>query len=272
MRQFKIIDTHTHVYPPKVVDAAIKALSVPERTSKLGGTLEDLLDAMQRFDIAQAWTVPVATKPEQVASINAYAAAQPRDRIVPFGSIHPDSENPREVLAGFREQGLAGFKIHPDYQAVRPTDPRMQAILDAAVDFGLIAYFHAGDDVGPRTHLGSPQEFATIIEQYPDIHLVLAHLGGYLMWDEVEEFLVGRGKSDRVYFDTAFTITEAPAEQLLRIMREHGMNRILFGSDSPWNYVGYEAKFFAAQAFSDAELELLFHRNAERLLASVNYF
>jgi predicted TIM-barrel fold metal-dependent hydrolase len=266
----KVIDTHVHVFPPKVEPAAIKALSVPERVNKIGGTLEDLLARMELLNIAQSWTVPVATKASQVASINAYAATQPRDTCVPFGAIHPDVENARAVLAEFRELGFPGFKMHPDYQDVKPTDPRMQAIFDAAVDFDLIAYFHAGDDVGPRTRYGSPAEFAAVIEAYPRLKMVLAHMGGYRMWDEVEALLVGTGNGN-VYFDTAFTVTEMPTEQLLRIMRNHGLDRILFGTDSPWTYADNDIAFFNHQGLPDADLNALFHGNAERLLASVGY-
>ena len=271
MRQFKIIDTHAHVFPEKVVDAAIQTLTAPGRANKLGGTLEDLFENMQRFGIAQAWTIPVATRPEQVASINTFAAAQPHESIVPFGAIHPDCEDPGAILAGFRDLGLAGFKMHPDYQNVRPTDPRMQAIFDAAVNFDLIAYFHAGDDVGPRTRFGSPTEFATIIDTYPDLHIVLAHMGGWCMWDEVEELLVGRGKPGKLYFDTAYIRGFLQTEQMLRIMREHGMDYILFGSDSPWTSVQKDIDYFCALDLSNDELEAFFHGNAERLLQAVNY-
>jgi predicted TIM-barrel fold metal-dependent hydrolase len=266
----KIIDTHTHVFPAKVEPAAIKALSVPERTNKIGGTLKDLLARMKQLHITQSWTVPVATKATQVATINTYASAQPRDSLVPFGAIHPDVGDARTTLAQFAELGLPGFKMHPDYQNVRPTDARMQAIWDAAVDFNLIAYFHAGDDVGPHTCYGSPQEFAAVIAEYPRLKIVLAHLGGYRMWDDVEEHIAGRGAGN-VYLDTAFTVTEMPAEQLMRIVRAHGIDRILFGTDSPWTYPDKDLAFFIQQDLENSELEALLHKNAEQLLASVNY-
>ncbi|MDR1412796.1 MAG: amidohydrolase family protein [Actinomycetes bacterium] len=269
MNRIKIIDTHVHVFPDKVEQAAIAALTVPERVNKIGGKLEDFIDRIKRLGIAQGWTVPVATKASQVASINEYAAAQPREYCVPFGAIHPDCDDARGILADFREQGFPGFKMHPDYQDVLPTDPRMQAIFDAAMDFNLIGYFHAGDDVGPRTRYGSPLEFRAVIDAYPGIKMVLAHAGGYRMWDEVEELLVGQGEN--VYLDTAFTTTEMSSDQLLRILRGHGLDRVLFGTDSPWTYPEDDIAFFNNAGFSNSELEALYHGNAEHLLEQVEY-
>ncbi|MCL2606113.1 MAG: amidohydrolase family protein [Coriobacteriia bacterium] len=266
-----IIDTHAHVFPPKVVDVAIEALSVPERRNQIGGTLDDLLANMKRAGIKQTWTIPVATRPDQVANINRFAASQralPGSPIVPLGAIHPDCDNPRAILAEFQELGLPGFKVHPDYQDVHPTDPRMQPIFDAAVDFNLMAYCHSGDDVGPRTALGSPQEYAAVIVEYPDLRIVLAHLGGYLMWDEVEEHLVGIGHPDRVFFDTSHIRGRIGEKQLLRIMRAQGLDRILFGSDSPWMQVADDITYFESLGFAEADLDALFHQNATKLLAS----
>jgi predicted TIM-barrel fold metal-dependent hydrolase len=267
MYPYKIIDTHIHVFPEKVEPSAIKNLSVPQRRNKIAGTMDACLERMERLGISQGWTVPVATKPSQVASINRYAAAQPRDRFVPFGAIHPDCEDVRAILAGFKELGFPGFKMHPDYQECKPTDPRMQAILDAAVDFDLIGYFHAGDDVGPRTRYGAPSEFAQVIDEYPKLKLVLAHMGGYRMWDDVEELICGRGVAGNVYLDTAYTVTEANPAQLMRIYRTHGPEYILFGTDSPWTKIETDVEFFLNQDLSESEREMLFHGNAERLLA-----
>ena len=46
----------------------------------------------------------------------------------------------------------------------------------------------------------------------------------------MEERLVGRN----VYFDTGVILDRMPQEQFLRMVREHGADRIVFGTDSPW--------------------------------------
>ena len=267
-----IIDTHVHVFPERIVEHAIETLCLPGRQNKVSGRLDDMLAAMKAAQVKQSWTIPVATRPTQIDSILEFAVYQrdlPGSPIVPLGSIHPDNENPREILTRIRDLGLPGIKIHPDYQNVRPTDARMLPIYDAATDLGLILYFHAGDDDGPRTAYGSPQEFDALIKEYPRLRMVLAHMGGYKMWDEVEEVLIGKGSSDRVYFDTSSVLGRISKEQLARMMQAIGMQRILFGSDSPWTNIADDIAYFANLGFAQADLENLFHRNATRLLNSV---
>jgi len=260
----KIIDTHVHVFPDALEPHAVEVLTVPEREAKIHATLNATLARMQRLGVSSAWTIPVATKATQVETINSYAVTQDRRYFVPFGAIHPGVENAYELLSTYKELGLPGFKMHFDYQDARPNDPRMQPIYDAAMDFGLICYFHAGDDVGPHTCYGSPAAFAEVLDAYPGIKMVLAHLGGYRMWDEVEEILVGR---DDVYFDTAYTLGEMPDEQLLRIIRGHGTDKVLFGTDSPWTDLEKEIRFYLSRdELSAADKEALFHGNAESLL------
>lgn len=269
-QQLKIIDTHTHVFPDALAPRATETLTVPNiYFPHYDGTLKGLLASMDRFGIAQSWTVPVATRASQVETINSYAATQPRDRITPFGAMHPDVENPREILATYRERGLAGFKLHPDYEEVRPTDPRMEPIWEAASDFGLIGYFHAGDDENPHTKYGNPDEFAAVLDQYPNLKLVCAHFGGLRMWDEVEEKLVGRN----VWFDTAYTFGIIEPEQFLRMAKRHGYDKITFGTDGPWTDPQVSLDFLKDHAadIADCDLELLCHGAAERLLAEVNY-
>lgn len=259
----KIIDFHTHVFPDKLAPRAIQALAQPGRHNpNYDATLPGLLEIMNRDGIDLAVTVPVATKASQVESINAFATSQPRDRIIPFGAIHPDLDDPAAVLRTFPSLGLRGFKMHPDYQECAPDDPRMKPILETAEEMGLIALFHAGSDVGPQTVLGHPKAFARVLDAYPKLTLVLAHMGGYLCWDEVQEFLVGRD----VWLDTSYTAGHIPDEQFLEIVRDHGADRILFGSDGPWTDPREGIAYLFNCGLSDEILEGIFHGNAERLL------
>lgn len=260
----KIIDTHTHVFPDKLAARATAQLSKPGiYFPHYDGTLDGLLASMEKYGIDQSWTVPVSTSARQVDTINAYATTQPREHIVPFGAIHPDTEDPREVLSHFKELGLVGYKMHPDYQNVRPTDPRMDAIWEATVEFGLIGYFHAGDDENPHTKLGEPKEFAQVLDRYPTIKLCLAHFGGFNMWDDVEKYLIGRD----VWLDTAYTFGHIDNDQFLRMARRHGFERITFGTDGPWTDPADSLNIIKSLGLSDSELENLMHGAAEGLLA-----
>ena len=269
MRPMKIIDTHTHVFPDNLAAHATGAITVPGfYEPHYNGTLNGLIASMDTYGVTQAWTIPVATKAKQVDTINTFAQAQvANDRVVPFGAMHPDVENPRELLSTYHEMGFSGFKVHPDYVDCAPTDTRMEAIYEAAVDYNLIAYFHAGDDENHHDKVGNPREFAAVNEQYPDLKMVCAHFGSLWMWDEVEEHLVGR---DNIWFDTAYTFGDRgiSSEQFLRMAKAHGYDKITFGTDGPWTDPQDSLDFIKANAshIADNDLEWWMHGSAENLL------
>ena len=114
----------------------------------------------------------------------------------------------------------------------------MDRVYRAAAEHGLIILFHAGEDPNYETVRGVPTTFKRVLAQHPDLTVILAHLGGYRVWDEVAEHLLG----ERVYLDTAYTLGHLPAEDAAEIMRGHGVDRILFGSDGPWTDAGASSR------------------------------
>ncbi|MDE7278783.1 MAG: amidohydrolase family protein, partial [Oscillospiraceae bacterium] len=55
-------------------------------------------------------------------------------------------------------------------------------------------------------------------------------------------------------------------EQALRIIRNHGADKILFASDCPWHPSCRERKMLERLSLTDTERELISHVNAEKLL------
>jgi len=91
---------------------------------------------------------------------------------------------------------------------------------------------------------------------------IAAHLGGHDQWDDVEEYLVGTG----IYLDTSMGFEYYPTEQFLRIVKNHGADKILFATDSPWSNAGAEIESLKALPLSDTEKALILGGNARRLL------
>ena len=108
------------------------------------------------------------------------------------------------------------------------------AIYQKCGELSLPIIFHAGiDPISPREVHCTPQAAAFILDKFPDTTMIMAHLGGNGLWDEVESILAGR--FGNLYMDTALTGTFVDEEQLFRIIRKHGADKILFASDCPWD-------------------------------------
>lgn len=258
-----IIDVHTHAFTDALAPSAIPALEAQGGLyARYDGTIQGLVAEMDSAGIDVSVVQPVATKPSQVAPINDWIASVQSDRIVGFGAMHPNLEDPATEMARMRSMGIRGFKMHPEHQAFDPHDPHLSAIYAAAIEQGMIVFFHAGADVIHPTVRGTPESFAAVIDAWPALTVVLAHLGGYQQWRGVSEYIVGRD----VWLDTAYTPRHLPDDELVALVRTHGPDRVLFGTDGPWTDPAAEISHIRGLDLSVAEIEGILGVNARRLL------
>ncbi len=68
------------------------------------------------------------------------------------------------------------------------------------------------------------------------------------------------------YMDTAFQIGHISNEDFLTIVREFGSDRILFGTDSPWEDTADFLTRLSYMGLTDDELRGILYRNASKLL------
>jgi predicted TIM-barrel fold metal-dependent hydrolase len=262
-----VIDFHTHIFPDKIAERSIQALQdVSKIHAFTNGTLDGLKSSMKENNIDISVVLPVVTRPAQFDTITSFAAqVTSEEGIISFGGIHPDNEDYREKLDKIKERGLPGIKLHPDYQDTFIDDSRMVAIIQYASEIGLIVIIHAGLDIGlPDPIHCTPKRSANMLSQIENENakIVFAHLGGYQNWDEVEEYLVGKN----VWLDTSYVLGKVSDEQFLRIVKEHGADRILFATDSPWDGQKEALEHIRKMDLTEEEMERILYRNAVELL------
>lgn len=259
----RIVDCHTHVFPDAVAPAAIASLEAEgDVTAIYDGTVSGLLATMDRAGVNASVIQPVATRPAQVRSINDWVARVSGERIIGFGAMHPDLEDPATEIARMSSLGIRGFKMHSEYQLFAPDERRLEPIWEAAIEHRMIAFFHAGADIAFPTTRGTPAAFAALLDRWPVLTVVLAHLGGFRQWDQVAALLAGR----EVWLDTSYTLGHLPDEEFVELVRAHGTERVLFGSDGPWTDPAVELSRLRTIGFTRAELEGVLGANADRLL------
>ena len=269
-----IIDFHTHVFPDKMAAATVEALeSKAGIRAATNGCLNGLLASMSTAGVDCSVILPVVTAPKQFTGINRFAhtineqyqsASDDVRRLISFGGIHPDSEDYKAQLKELKSMGFPGIKLHPDYQGVFFDDIRYKRIVSYASELDMTIVVHAGIDIGiPEPIRCSPDRALSVLKDTEPDKLVLAHLGGWKQWDEVEELLVGR----KVYFDTAFIQQYISQEQFTRIVKNHGCNRILFATDSPWTDQKLAVDWLRnVNSLSEEEKKHIFEENATKLL------
>lgn len=264
-----VIDFHTHIFPDALAPRARQSLA--DSTVHFGHpytpltemTRASLLECMAAWGVDVSVIQPVITKPSQTVTTNTWAAQAQGDGIIAFGGIHPETDDYKRDIDLVSSLGLKGIKLHPEYQRYEPHEERMLRIYDYAFSKGLIVLHHAGFDPGmPEPFHSDPERFAKMLDKVSGGVFVLAHLGSQQMWDGVEEYLVGRD----VYFETSMGFECFPTEQFLRIVQNHGADRILFGSDSPWSNASRELEILNSLPLTAAEKQLITGGNARRLL------
>jgi uncharacterized protein len=258
-----VIDIHTHIFPDHGA-AKIIAVLEAEAGSKAftDGTRQGLLDSMQQAGVQVSVQVPIATRADQVENINSYAIKVTDQRIISFGALHPKYPHHKKEISRLKASGIKGVKFHPEYQDFFPDDEAMFPVYEELAKARLIAFFHAGRDMAFRNVHGTPAHFSRLIKAFPNLKLVLAHMGGFQMWEEVREEIIGKD----VYIDTSFAMNYMTSQSFLQLIERHDPDRILFGTDSPWQDQGQELAKLKILIPDTLDFEKMVSLNAMELL------
>lgn len=255
----RIFDFHTHAYPEKVAGKAVEFLNRYYHVRCRGdGTMADLLASARDAGVTGLLVHAVATRPDQVENVNSWIAAHVSDRLVGFGTIHPQYENIEREIDRIAALGLRGIKLHPDFQEYYVNDASMDRVYRAAQG-RLPVLFHAGDE---NSEYSAPARIADVVRRFPDLTVIAAHFGGYSQWREAERHLIGRD----LYIDTSSTLWALSPEKAVSLIRAHGADKVLFGTDYPLTRHRDELARFFALPLTPEEQRSILYGNAQRLL------
>ena len=259
-------DSHIHAFTDSLAPRALSGLAETSGiTPATDGTVSGLRALMKKRGISAGLILPIATKPTQQTTINNWAAEIMGDGLYCCGSVHPEADDAAAEVERIKSLGLYGVKFHPEYQHFAPNYRKMFPVYEKMAELGLIAVFHAGwDPYGTDDILATPQRFAEIAAAFPELKIVAAHMGGIHLWDDVEKHLAG--KFPNVWFDTGVVASYMEDGQFERILSLQGTERVLFGSDCPWDDPANEMAMLSRMHLTDSEMEDICFRNAEKLL------
>lgn len=261
-----IIDFHVHAFPDALAAKALPLLSKCSGGVKpnYDATISGLESYLAKNNVDYAVVLNIATNPHQERKVNDFAISLlEKKNIIPFGSVHPDSPNALSELERLAKAGIRGIKLHPDYQHFFVDDEKMFPIYKKIAELGFITVFHAGVDIGyPKPVHCTPERLLRVLDLFDDAPVVAAHFGGWLLWDSVLEDLCGT----KVYLDTAFSSGKMPPDYAKELIKAHGADKVLLGSDMPWSDTLDEVRFVQSLDLSAEDEEKILSNNAKRLL------
>lgn len=160
-----------------------------------------------------------------------------RDRLVPFGGIHPlHVKNARvEVETLVNKYEFGGIKVHPVHSLYRCNDYEagegaLRTLYEICERERVPVMVHTGTSIfpGARNKYGDPMDIDDVAIDYPKLKIVMAHFGRPL-WMETANFLVRR------HPNVMFDLSGIPPGKLLEYVPslERLSEKAIFGSDWP---------------------------------------
>lgn len=243
-----IVDFHTHVMPPWVIEER-EALAREDPCFRMLygdqaariATVDDLITSMDEAGIEVSVVLNIGwAKHDMCVRTNDYlleAAARWPGRVLSFCMVQPTSPDlALRELERCAHGGAFGIgELRPDSQGYSLTDTALlEPLATAVVHHQLVLLTHVSEPVGhlyPGKGTITPEQPYAFARAFPAATLVCAHWGGglpfYALMPEVADALAN------VYFDTAASHYLYRPDVFETASRLVGSDRILFGSDYP---------------------------------------
>jgi predicted TIM-barrel fold metal-dependent hydrolase len=199
------------------------------------------------------------------------ARANP-DVLIPFGSVDPHKgklavREARELV----EQGVRGFKFHPNTQAFWPNDRAYYPLYEVIAGAGLIALFHSGTTGigagmpgggGVRLKYSNPMAVDDVAADFPELDIVVAHPS--FPWQD--EALAIAVHKPNVYIDLSGWSPKYFPANLIQHTNTRLRHKVLFGSDYPLITPDRWLADFEKLPIKDEVRPLVLKDNAAKLL------
>ena len=289
-----MIDFHTHTQPS--VAAAEEFFGWIGLPQTHRGDIDDLFANMDANGIEKTLIVPWLPAQDLVAALiakgetreaavaqiiarwsalNAWAASMARtypDRIYAIVGVEPILMSPEAIEAEIAlrlSEGACGIKIAPIFLDAPVTDPRVRLVWDIARrhDVFILSECGAHGTMGHEAW-GHPRHLDRVVAEYPDVRLLLAHLGQGAE-DVVAELT---HKYPNVYTDLSLRLVGIGTpghwtqEEAVRVIRDIGTDRVIYGTNYPIVDVAAFAETFRALPLTKDEHEAIGSRNVQNLL------
>lgn len=255
----KIIDFHAHTFPDAIAQKAVNHIGSHYTIKMYGkGIIGDLVASADEAGVDHVVIHSTATKASQVRNVNDWVSSNATGKLIGFGTLHPDMNDIEGEFERIISLGLRGIKLHPDFQGFNADDPKMDRVY-SVIGNRLPLLIHAGDE---NLDSSSPKRLSNVLNKFPDLTMIAAHLGGFKNWKEAMDCLIGKN----LYLDTSSAIQYMDKGFATRLIRSHGTDKVVFGTDYPSMYHSIELEAFHKLDLNNQEKEDILYNNAARIL------
>ncbi|MER6188627.1 amidohydrolase family protein [Streptomyces cyaneofuscatus] len=292
------------IQPEKWREASRRLLDITgERLAEMDAAGLDMQVLSLNSPGIQAETDP-AVAVAQAAAVNDLLAGVVREhpeRFAGFAALplQDPQAAAKELDRSVTELGMRGALVNAHTQGRYLDDPALRVVWERAEALGVPLYLHPANGVGtPHVIEGHPElvgpmwswgtetashflrcVFGGVFDDFPGAKLLLGHMGEglpYVMWrlDSRWEYHnhhgveLARGNPSEYLRHNLHITTSGvcSAPPLLCALLALGPERILFGTDYPFEDMATATEFLASAPISEADRARISHLNAEQLL------
>lgn len=275
-----ILDAHVHITPPEIIENVDKYRKQDEYFDLLSGskvnkfiTADDLIKEMDKNNVDKSVVFGFAFKDLELCKyVNDYTiemAEKYPDRLIPFAAVNPTAANLESELERSKKAGFKGvgelFPTGQDFDLKSKSD--LKVLANFCIDENWPLLIHINEPLGhyyPGKTKDSIEEGAALAENFPELKIIFAHLGGGLFFYELMPELKESLKN--VYYDTAAQ-PYLFENQVYESIKSAGLlDKIILGSDFPLIPPKKYLDILAETELTESELEQIKSENLMALL------
>jgi predicted TIM-barrel fold metal-dependent hydrolase len=281
-----IFDAHAHIFNAGIIENVAKKTEMVKRLSletdegleRIG--VDTLENNMNSANVEACLVLPTANA-ENVKKVNDsfIEISGQSESIYTACTLHPDYPGNKNELERLKSKGINAIKLCSFSQgfvlngqkAIDMFDNIRNENMLSKEDFFIVldTFYNADKFFGTKPKYNTtPALLGDLVRNYPKIKFIGAHMGGLdAPFKEVREHL---RPAENFYMDTsngAHTLSNAEFTELLKT---HGPEHILFGTDWPWFGYTDEIKLIerllSSAGFSESQKASVFRGNIANLL------
>jgi len=179
-----------------------------------------------------------------------------------------EQENADHVRDMVENHGASGVKLHGAFQQFNMSDERLWPAYSVCQELSIPIIGHSGPDKN-GDGMAEPRAFTEMLKAFPDLTVVLAHMGG-ASWQQAQEIA---DTYPNAFFDCCEIIEWTDSEngptedQLSQLIKDIGPHRIMMGSDFPWYDLDHTIeRVMELPLLSDEERQGILGSNAINIL------
>ncbi|MEM2027030.1 MAG: amidohydrolase family protein [Candidatus Bathyarchaeia archaeon] len=180
------------------------------------------------------------------------------ERLIGLVWINPHEGNLalQKIDKAINEWKFRGIKMHPLIDSFLPDQEIVYPIMEKARKYRVPVLFHCGH---PPWSL--PWHFGNLAEVYPDVTIILGHMGhGHIVY--INGSIDVARKHENIILETS----AMPMHRKIKeAVEKIGEDRVIYGSDMPFGHPSFEIRKVEVSGLSERQIEMVLSTNARKI-------